>query len=220
VPVSTQTPYSTASATPVEQVVRKTAQALPSCQTYRPAPSSKLRQLSEPQRAAPTRISAVKLSKCKTPTTISRTYLPASPVERLVPQVSGDDAQLDGSGQIGFKDKHAALAVFIASRAVPMHELGALYGVSLEKGKRIARLFERTGIARLEKVGLFSLHNLQFEFSKRLCEEKGVTVAQRHERLLDGYARIELGSSTGLEPGLDWASKCVPGWVVEDGHDE
>jgi hypothetical protein len=127
---------------------------------------------------------------------------------------------LDGSGQIVFKDKYAALAVFIASRAVPVHELGPLFGVSREAGERIARLFERMGIARLEKGGIFSLHDLQFEFAKRLCEEKGVSVAQRNERLLDGYARIELGSSTGLEPGLGWASKCVPGRVVEDGHDE
>jgi hypothetical protein len=120
---------------------------------------------------------------------------------RFLDTLTGDDAQLDGSGQIGFKDKFAALAVFVASFSVPVHELGPLLGVSREVGERISRLFERTGIARLEKGGIFSLHHLQFEFAERLCEEKGVSVAQRHERLLDGYVRIELGSSTGLEPG-------------------
>jgi hypothetical protein len=68
--------------------------------------------------------------------------------------LTGDDAQLDGSGQIGFKDKYAALAVFTASRAMPVHELGPLFGVSREVGERIARLFERTGIARLKKGGI------------------------------------------------------------------
>jgi NB-ARC domain len=139
---------------------------------------------------------------------------------RFLDTLTADDPLLDGFGQVGFKDMYAALAVFAAARAVPVHVLAPLFGVSREVGERIGRLFERTGIARLEKGEIFSLHDLQYEFAMRLCEEKGVSVAQRHERLLDGYARIELGSSTGLEAGLDWASKGVPGRVVEKGHDE